>query len=157
MNFYLTHVMSGHRVFIVYLFCMRLVGSPECANCDKKKGLDDDAWHTMCECPAFQLFQEDEMIILQKMGNEPLPLDLVPFMVQRAKGWDQVAAFVALTAHHKMELAREWQRRPVAVATYHPMPDLVIPFPHVFVTSNPAMEEGNPDWSISTSTLDGSQ
>ncbi len=63
------------------------------------------------------------------MGEQPLTLDcLVPIMLKSADGWDQVAAFVALTILRKMEIARERQRRPIAAATQHPM-------------SHPAMEE----------------
>ncbi len=49
---------------------------------------------------------------------------LVPIMLKSVEGWDQVAAFVALTMCHKMEIAQE---RPIAAATQHPMPDLAIP------------------------------
>ncbi len=42
---------------------------------------------------------------------------LVPIMLKSAEGWDQVAAFVALTMLRKMEIARERQGRPIAAAT----------------------------------------
>ncbi len=55
-------------------------------------------------------------------------------------------AFVALTKRRKMEIAWERQRRPIAAATKHPMPDLAIPLP-MFAISNPVMEDGdNPGW-----------
>ncbi len=66
---------------------------------------------------------------------------------------DQVAAFVALTMRHKIEIVQEWQRRLIATTTQRPMPDLAI-LP-VFAVSNPAMEEeeDDPGWSHSeTST-----
>ncbi len=44
----------------------------------------------------------------------------------KSPGWDRVAAFVPLTMCRKMEIAREWQGRPIAAATQHPMPDLAI-------------------------------
>ncbi len=59
-------------------------------------------------------------------------------MLKSAEGWDQVAAFVALTMRRKMETARERQGRPIATASQHPMPDLAIP--PVFAVSNPATE-----------------
>ncbi len=62
MNFYLTQVMSGHGAFNAYLFCMNS-GNPECTNCDRRER-DDDAWHTLFECPVFQLYQEDIMATL---------------------------------------------------------------------------------------------
>ncbi len=46
MNFYLTQVISGHGAFNVYLFHMKLVESPKCANCGRR-GWDDDAWQIL--------------------------------------------------------------------------------------------------------------
>ncbi len=63
MNFHLTQVMSGHGAFKAYLFHMKLVESPECSNCDRR-GRDDGAWHTLFECPAFRLYQEEAMTAL---------------------------------------------------------------------------------------------
>ncbi len=38
------------------------------------------------------------MTTLQEMGEQPLtPDSLVPIMLKSAEGWDQMAAFVALT------------------------------------------------------------
>ncbi len=56
-----------------------------------------------------------------------LIMSLVPIMLKSAEGWDQVAAFVALTMRRKMEIARERQGWPIAAATHHPMPYLAIP------------------------------
>ncbi len=57
------------------------------------------------------------MTTLEKMGEPPLtPDSLVLIMLKSAGGWDQVAAFVALTMRRKMEIARE----------RHPMLDLAI-------------------------------
>ncbi len=62
------------------------------------------------------------MTIQQETGEQPLtPDSLVPIMLRSADGWDQEAAFVTLTMCHKMELAREWQRRLIAIATQHPI------------------------------------
>ncbi len=48
------------------------------------------------------------MTALEKMGEPPLiPDSLVPIMLNSAEGWDQVAAFVAMTMRHKMEIVRE--------------------------------------------------
>ncbi len=108
-------------------FRMKLAESPECTNCDRR-GRDDDAWHTLFECPAFQRYPEDVMTTLQKKGEQPLTLDsLVTIMLKSTAGWDQVAAFVALTIHRKIEIVRERQKRPIAAATQHLMPDLAIP------------------------------
>ncbi len=105
MNFYLMQEMSGHGAFNAYLFRMKLVESPDCSNCDRR-GRDDDAWHTLIECLAFQLYQEEAMTTLQEMGEQPLTTDsLVPTMLKSADRWDQVAAFVALTMRRKMEIA----------------------------------------------------
>ncbi len=68
MNFYVTQVMSGHGAFNAYLFHMKLAESPDCTNCNRR-GRDDNAWHTLFECPAFQLYWEDAMTILQEMGE----------------------------------------------------------------------------------------
>ncbi len=59
-DFYLLNsgLMSGHGAFNAYLFHMGLADNPKCANCDRKER-DDDAWHTLFECPAFQMFQEE--------------------------------------------------------------------------------------------------
>ncbi len=47
------------------------------------------------------------MTTLEKMGEPPfMPDSLVPIMLKSAEGWDQVAAFVALTMRRKMEIAR---------------------------------------------------
>ncbi len=56
MNFYLTQVVSSHEAFNTYLFLMKLAESLECTNCDRRMR-DDDAWHTLFECLAFQLYQ----------------------------------------------------------------------------------------------------
>ncbi len=99
---------------------MQLVESPECTNCDRR-GWDNDAWHTLLEYPAFQLYWED-MMTLQKKGEQPLtPDSLVLIMLKSADGWDQVATFVTLTMHHKMEIMWERQRRPIAPTTQHPI------------------------------------
>ncbi len=71
MNFHLTQVMSGHRAFNAYLFCVKLANSPDCSNCERR-WRDDDAWHTLLECPVFQLYWEDAMTTLQEMGEQPL-------------------------------------------------------------------------------------
>ncbi len=84
MNFYLTQVISGHgafntytqvisghRAFNAYLLCMKLAENPKCTNCDRR-GRDNDAWHALFECPAFQLYWEDVMTILQEKGKQPL-------------------------------------------------------------------------------------
>ncbi len=74
-------------------------------------------------------------------------MNLVPIMLKSAEGWDQVAAFVALTMRRKIEIARERQGRPIATAAYHPMPNLAIT--PIFAISNPATEvEDDPGWSI---------
>ncbi len=76
------------------------------------------------------------MTALEKTGEPPLtPDSLVPIMLKSAEGWDQVAAFVALTIRRKMVIVREW---PIATTTQHPMPDLANP--PVFAISNPATE-----------------
>ncbi len=95
------------------------------------------------------------MATLQEMGEQPLTADsLVPIMLKNAEGWDQVAAFVALTMRRKMEIVWERQGRPIAATTQHPMPDLTIT--PVFATSNPAMEAED-DPGQSTSETSGSQ
>ncbi len=89
MNFYLTQVLFGHGAFNAYLFHMKVAESPECTNCDRR-GWDDDAWHTLFECLAFQLYREDVMTTLQKKGEQPLtPDSLVPVKLKSADGWDQ--------------------------------------------------------------------
>ncbi len=121
MNFYLTRVMSSHGAFNAYLLRMKPVEGPECTNCDRRRR-DDDAWHTLFECLAFQLYWEDVMTTPQKMGEQPItPDSLVPIMLKSTDGWDQMAAFVTLTMRHKMEIAWERQRRPIATATQQPM------------------------------------
>ncbi len=53
-------------------------------------------------------YREEAMTALEKMGEPPLtPDSLVPIMLNSAEGWDQVAAFVALTMRRKMEIAWE--------------------------------------------------
>ncbi len=128
MNFYLRQVMSGHGAFNAYLFRMKLVESPECTNYDRRGWDDNDTWHTLFECPAFQLYWEDGMTTLQKKSEQLLTSgSLVPTMLKCTEGWDLVAAFVALTMRRKMEIARARQRRPIAATTQHPMPDFAIP------------------------------
>ncbi len=48
-------------------------------------------------------------------------------MLRSTEGQDQVAAFVALTMHRKMELGQECPRRPKATTAQYLMPDLTIP------------------------------
>ncbi len=94
---------------------------------------------------GIQLHPDDIVTTLQEMGEQPLtPDSLVPIVLRSGDGWDQVVAFVALTMRHKMELAQEQQRQPIAAATQHP----------VFTISNPAMEEteDDPGWSTSESS-----
>ncbi len=68
------------------------------------------------------------MTTLQEMGEQPhTPDSLVPIMLKSADGWYQMAALVTWTMHRKMEIVRKRQRRPLAAATQHPMPDLAIP------------------------------
>ncbi len=70
------------------------------------------------------------MTTLQEMGEQPFtPDSLVPIMLKSADGWDQVAAFVALTMRRKMEIVQEWQRWPTAAAIQHPMLELTTPLP----------------------------
>ncbi len=76
-------------------------------------------------------------------------------MLKSAEGWDQVATFVPLPMHRKMETAQERQRRPLTAASQHPMPDLAIP--PVFAVSNPAMEGEQDNQGWSTSETSGSQ
>ncbi len=101
------------------------------------------------------------MTTLQQMGEQPLiPDSEVSIMLKSADRWEQLAAFVALTMHRKMEIVREQQRRPIVIATQHLMPDLIFS-PSVFAISNTATEEeeDDPGWShleISTSCQDTS-
>ncbi len=76
------------------------------------------------------LYWEEAMTALEKMGEPPLmPNSFVQIMLKSAEGWDQVAAFVALTMRYKMEIARDRQWRPIDAATQHSMPDLATPPP----------------------------
>ncbi len=94
MDFYLTYVPILHETS----------GEPKCANCDKR-GQYDDACHILFQYLTFQLYQEDVMTTIQETGEQPLtPNSLVPILLRSAEGWDQVASFVALTMHWKMEL-----------------------------------------------------
>ncbi len=87
MNFYLKHVMSGHGMFNAYLFRMKLADSPDCSNWNRR-GRDDDVWHILFECPAFQLYREDAKTTLQEMGEQPLtPDSLVLIMLKSTDGW----------------------------------------------------------------------
>ncbi len=44
------------------------------------------------------LMREDAMTTLQEMGEQPLtPDSIVPILLKSAEGWDQVAAFAALS------------------------------------------------------------
>ncbi len=123
---HLTQVMSGHGAFNAYLFRKKLVENPKC----DRRGRDDDAWHALFECPAFQLYWEDVMITRQKKVEQHLtPDSLVPIMLKSADGWGQVAVFGALTMRRKMKKVQERPRRPIAATTQHPMPDLAIPPP----------------------------
>ncbi len=120
---------------------------------EDRRGRDDDAWHTLFECPAFQLYWEEAMTALEKMGEPPLtPDSLVSIMLKSAEGWDQVAAFVALTMRRKMEIA--WER-PIVATTQHPMPDLSIP-PTRFCRQQPS-KEAEDDPGRSTSETSNSQ
>ncbi len=110
MNFYLMQVMSGHGGFNVYLFRMKLVESLECTNCDRR-GRDDDAWHTLFECLAFQVYWEDAMTTLQKKGE--------------------------LTMRRKIKIAQERQSRRQPPP---PSQCQTLSSP-VFAVSNPAMED----------------
>ncbi len=121
--------MSRHGAFNAYLFRMKLMLSPERTHCDRR-GRDDDAWHTWFDCPVFQLYREDAMTTLQKMGEQPLTPDrLVSIMLKNWDGWDQAPTFITLTMYHKMEIAWKRQRRPTTATTQYPMPDLVIHHP----------------------------
>ncbi len=65
MNFYLTQVMSIHVALNAYLFRMKLAESLECTNCDRR-GRNDNAWHTLFRCLAFQLYWKDMMILCKR-------------------------------------------------------------------------------------------
>ncbi len=83
------------------------------------------------------------MTTLQEMGEQSLALgSLVPIMLNSADGCDQVATFIALTMHRKMEKAQEWLRRTIATSTQPPMPDLTIL--HWSAVCNLAMEQDDP-------------
>ncbi len=91
------------------------------------------------------------MTTLQKMGEQPLtPDSLLSIILKSADGWDQVAAFLALTMRCKMEIAQERQRRPIAAITQHPM--LYLATPSMFAISNPAMEEEDDSGSSTSET-----
>ncbi len=80
-NFYLTQVMYDCGEFNAYLFRIKLAESPECTNCDRRGRDGDDAWHTLFECPTFQLYWEGMMTTMQEMAEQPVKLDsLVPIM-----------------------------------------------------------------------------
>ncbi len=92
------------------------------------------------------------MTILQEMGEQLLtPDSSVPIMLKSADGWDQVAAFVTLIVHCKMEIGREWQRQPIATTTQHPMLDLAIP-PKLAISNPATKEEDDPGWSTSATS-----
>ncbi len=91
------------------------------------------------------------MTTLQKKGEQSLtPDSLVPITLKSADRWDHVAPFIGLTMCRKMEMAWGWQRQSIVAAIQHLMPNLAIPAPPLFATSNSAMEEENdPGWSTS--------
>ncbi len=61
---------------------MKPVESLKWTICDRR-GWDDDAWHTMFECLAFQLYQEDAKTTPREMGEQPLtPDSSVPIMLK---------------------------------------------------------------------------
>ncbi len=75
------------------------------------------------------------MAILQEISEQTLtPGSLATIMLRNIVGWDQMTAFVILKMHHNVELAWEWQRRPIATVTQHPMSDFVSPFSMQFAT-----------------------
>ncbi len=91
---------------------MKLVESPECA---REEG--EMMPSTLC-----LNVQANVMTTLQEMCEQSLtPDSLLPIMLRSADGWDQVAAFVALTMRPKTEIEWEQQTRPIAAATQHPM------------------------------------
>ncbi len=49
MDFYLSQIMFGHATFNAYLFRMKLVESPKCANGDRRRR-DDAAWYIPFGC-----------------------------------------------------------------------------------------------------------
>ncbi len=57
----------------------------------------------------------------------------------------QVVVFVALTMHHKMDLAWKRQRQTNATVIHNPGPHHL--FPTVFVASYLAVEKDDPSWS----------
>ncbi len=65
------YIMSGHGAFNAYLFCTKLAESAECTNCDGR-GRDDDAWYSVFECPAFQLYWEDVPFLKSKVLEQSL-------------------------------------------------------------------------------------
>ncbi len=65
------------------------------------------------------------MTTLQEIGEQLLTQDsLVRIMLKITDRWDQVAAFVTLTMRHQMEIAQEWQLRPIAAITQYPINSL---------------------------------
>ncbi len=80
-------------------------GEPECISCDKRRR-DDDPWHNLFECPAFQLYWGGLMTTLQEMSWTASYTGQFDPSYKKGQRWDQVPAFVTLTMHHMMQLVR---------------------------------------------------
>ncbi len=90
------------------------------------------------------------MTALQEIVEQPLtPDSLVPIMLKSADGWDQVAAFVALTMHPQD--GDSVGAAEAAHSRHYPVPNARPRNPPMFAISNTATEEeeDDPGWSHS--------
>ncbi|GBP43148.1 Putative 115 kDa protein in type-1 retrotransposable element R1DM [Eumeta japonica] len=88
-NYYLTHMLSGHGCFRAYLHRFKHNDSPEYRSCP---GVIEDEEHAFFECPRFSQKREE----LKMVPNQNIqPETIVDAMLSSEASWNPISTFAA--------------------------------------------------------------
>jgi hypothetical protein len=108
MTFRLTQLMTGHGCFNRFLHRIGRAPSAGCSHCGSTDELgdeEDDAYHTLQRCEAFECDRERLVLAIGPFD----PGDLVRLMLESPAKWRAVAKFAedVMTAKEEAEFERQ--------------------------------------------------
>jgi hypothetical protein len=106
-DYWLTQALTSHGCFSHYLHKIGKLGTPECWYCGHN---DDDAFHTIFECDAWETRR---FRVETEIGGRLQPENMMDHMLKDKQTWDTINGFVREVLQKKTE---EERRRQAIVA-----------------------------------------
>lgn len=103
-TFRLTQILTGHGCFGAYLNRIGRETTPQCHHCNSDQ---DDAQHTLEECPAWA---NERVSLVAKIGNDLNPASVVKAMLHSAGSWKAMTTFCEKVMVQKENAERDRER-----------------------------------------------